>query len=381
MEGPTPVSALIHAATMVTAGVYLVTRCTPLFIAAGAAPLFTVGGEAFTAQMLVSVVGGATALLAGLIAMTQTDLKRVLAYSTVSQLGYMFISLGTGSPLGIVAGMFHLFTHAFFKALLFLGSGSVMHAMGHIIDMRHFSGLRKIMPITHITFLIGCLALAGIVPFAGFWSKDEILAALHERAHPTATEHAAPHAAVDQAPNLHLPVALKSETSTNKEPAHEHKATLSEAAYQSTLSRRLYGFLYYLALGCAGLTAFYTFRAFYMTFYGELKVPAAAGDHAHESPPVMTMPLVILALCSIFVGMIFGPSHILFKDYQSNSIAGLHWTRCYKLSSGLSLRHCAVGNSSRLDWHWLGFVSVSWQSRRSKCPDQNDGATLQLELW
>src|SRR6185312_1380900 len=149
MEGPTPVSALIHAATMVTAGVYLVARCTPLFV------------HAPEAQLVVACVGGFTALLAALIALTQTDLKRVLAYSTVSQLGYMFLGLGTGLLTGVVAGMFHLFTHAFFKALLFLGAGSVMHAMGHIIDMRRFSGLRHIMPWTHRTFWFGCLALAG----------------------------------------------------------------------------------------------------------------------------------------------------------------------------------------------------------------------------
>jgi NADH-quinone oxidoreductase subunit L len=311
MEGPTPVSALIHAATMVTAGVYLVTRCTPLFMAAGAEPLFMVGDAPFTAQMLVSVIGGFTALLAGLIALTQTDLKRVLAYSTVSQLGYMFLSLGTGSSLGIVAGMFHLFTHAFFKALLFLGSGSVMHAMGHIIDMRQFSGLRKIMPITHATFLIGCLALAGLFPLAGFWSKDEILASLHERAHPHVTEHAQV-LSDKQILNLanttsdgYQPVALLAE-----EPADDHAHAPHNTAYDTLFSQRLYGFLYYLALGCAGLTAFYTFRAFYMTFYGELRVPAAAGDHAHESPANMTAPLIILAVCAVFVGLVFGfPTH------------------------------------------------------------------------
>ncbi len=121
--------------------------------------------------------------LGGLIAMTQTDLKRVLAYSTISQLGYMFLGLGTGSLVGIAAGMFHLFTHAFFKALLFLGAGSVMHAMGGVIDMRRFGGLRRVMPITHWTFLVGCLALAGLFPFAGFWSKDAIFGAVHDRAH------------------------------------------------------------------------------------------------------------------------------------------------------------------------------------------------------
>ncbi len=170
MEGPTPVSALIHAATMVTAGVYLVARCTPLFL------------QAPEAQMLVAFIGGFTALLAGLIALTQTDFKRVLAYSTVSQLGYMFLGLGTGLLTGISGAMFHLVTHAFFKALLFLGAGSVMHAMGGVIDMRQFSGLRKVMPQTYWTFLIGSLALAGCPFLSGFWSKDTILSAVHEPA-------------------------------------------------------------------------------------------------------------------------------------------------------------------------------------------------------
>ena len=156
MEGPTPVSALIHAATMVTAGVYMVTRCTPLFMAAP------------EAQQTVLTIGAITALLAGLIALTQTDLKRVLAYSTISQLGYMFIGLGVGTLPAIVAGMFHLFTHACFKALLFLGAGSVMHAMGGVVDMRRFGGLRHRLPVTHWTFLFGALALAAVAPFAGF---------------------------------------------------------------------------------------------------------------------------------------------------------------------------------------------------------------------
>src|SRR5260221_3643298 len=168
MEGPTPVSALIHAATMVTAGVYMVARCTPLF------------QEAPQTQMLVAFIGGFTALLAALIALTQTDLKRVLAYSTVSQLGYMFLGLGTGLVSGVSGAMFHLVTHAFFKALLFLGAGSVMHAMGGVVDMRRFGGLRRLMPITFWTFLIGCLALAGVTPFAGFWSKDGILGTAYE---------------------------------------------------------------------------------------------------------------------------------------------------------------------------------------------------------
>src|SRR5437870_3724050 len=171
MEGPTPVSALIHAATMVTAGVYMVARCTPLFMASP------------TAQLVVASIGGFTAVLAGLIALTQFDLKRVLAYSTVSQLGYMFLALGAGTFAGVTSGMYHLFTHAFFKALLFLGAGSVMHAMGGVIDMRHFGGLRRIMPYTHWTFLIGCLALSGVFPLSGFWSKDAVLSSVHDKVH------------------------------------------------------------------------------------------------------------------------------------------------------------------------------------------------------
>ncbi|MEX2139750.1 MAG: NADH-quinone oxidoreductase subunit L [Pirellulales bacterium] len=271
MEGPTPVSALIHAATMVTAGVYMVVRCAPLFAAASGVPLFEIDGEPIDAGNVVSIIGGFTALLAGLIAITQTDLKRVLAYSTVSQLGYMFLSVGTGTLLGITAGMFHLFTHAFFKALLFLGAGSVMHAMGGVIDVRYFGGLKRLMPITRWTFLIGCLALSGIIPLAGFWSKDEILAALHERAH-----HA------------------------------------DEAGH--TVQAALHNGLYWLALFAALLTAFYTFRAYFMTFHGAEQIPREAGHHAHESPASMTIPLIILAICSVVVGLLFGPTH-LFGDF------------------------------------------------------------------
>jgi len=252
MEGPTPVSALIHAATMVTAGVYMVARCTPLFLASLQEP-YPIGGIYLDAPTVVAVIGGFTALLAGLIGLTQTDLKRVLAYSTVSQLGYMFLALGAGTLAGVTSGMFHLFTHAFFKALLFLGAGSVMHAMGHVIDMRYFSGLRKIMPVTHWTFLFGSLALAGIVPFAGFYSKDAILAAVQAR-------------------------------------SGDSSAGI------------LYGTLYVVGVITAGLTAFYTFRAFYMTFYGEERIPHEAGHHAHESPWPMTVPLMILAAFALVVG-------------------------------------------------------------------------------
>jgi proton-translocating NADH-quinone oxidoreductase chain L len=236
MEGPTPVSALIHAATMVTAGVYLVGRCMPLF---AAAPAFVL--------MVVAAIGAFTALLAALMALTQTDLKRVLAYSTISQLGYMFLALGSGV---VTAAIFHLFTHAFFKALLFLAAGSVMHAMGNVIDLRRFGGLRHVLPTTHWTFLAGALALAGIVPFAGFWSKDEILV----------------------------------------------------AAWQA--HGALYSILFISAVVTAGLTAFYTFRAYFLTFHGPERIPPEAGGHAHESPPVMTGPLTVLAVGALVVGLV-----------------------------------------------------------------------------
>jgi NADH-quinone oxidoreductase subunit L len=250
MEGPTPVSALIHAATMVTAGVYMVTRCAPLFLMAP------------VSLEVVAIIGAFTALMAAIIGVTQTDLKRVLAYSTVSQLGYMFLGLGVGTLAGITAGMFHLFTHAFFKGLLFLAAGSVMHAMGGVIDMRHFSGLRRKLPITHFTFLMGALALAGIFPFAGFWSKDAILGAVHARGH-----------------------------------------ELSGA------SGTLYTTLFYAGMFAAALTAFYTFRAFALTFYNEERIPPEAGHHAHESPPVMWVPLAILSLFALGVGAWFEYTH------------------------------------------------------------------------
>jgi NADH-quinone oxidoreductase subunit L len=257
MEGPTPVSALIHAATMVTAGVYMVARCTPLFFASYVEP-YVAGGWSIDAPSIVAVVGCFTALLAALIALTETDLKRILAYSTISQLGYMFLGLGVGTLAGVTAGMFHLFTHAFFKALLFLGAGSVMHAMGGVIDVRRFSGLRRLLPITFWTFLIGSLALAGIFPFAGFWSKDAIMAAVADRGH------------------------------------HEGG---------------LYQWLYIIALITACLTAFYTFRALFLTFFGRETIPPEAGDHAHESPPSMTWPLGVLAACAVVVGFYFEWTH------------------------------------------------------------------------
>ncbi|MGD9632895.1 MAG: NADH-quinone oxidoreductase subunit L [Pirellulales bacterium] len=276
MEGPTPVSALIHAATMVTAGVYLLARATPLFLLAP------------TAQMIVSGIGATTALIAALTALTQTDLKRVLAYSTVSQLGYMFMALGAGVPgaeaatVAATAGMFHLFTHAFFKALLFLAAGSVMHAMGDVIDMRRFSGLKKALPITHWTFLCGAVALAGVPPLSGFWSKDDILAVL-------------------------------------------------AAAGEHSSHGTFYGAIQLVAMATALLTAFYTFRAYFMTFWGEERFPEEAGHHPHEATPVMAWPLRILAVCSLLVGVGLGPTH-LFAEYLHHTPGhvhvephGLHW--------------------------------------------------------
>lgn len=291
MEGPTPVSALIHAATMVTAGVYLVARSSPLF------------AYAPNVQLLIAATGCLTALLSGAIAVTQTDLKRVLAYSTVSQLGFMFMGLGAGvgnvAQFAVVAAMFHLFTHAFFKALLFLGSGSVMHAMGGVIDMRRFRGLRHRMPHTYRTFAIGALALAGIFPFAGFWSKDDILAAL-------------------------------------KMASHESQGSAGGA----------YMLIYWIAVMTALLTAFYTGRAFFLTFHGPEKLPSpndpeaeaeaahdahghSADDHGHghgheighESPPVMTIPLMVLAVCAFLVGIAFGPLTGFFEHHLEHSLA------------------------------------------------------------
>ena len=267
MEGPSPVSALIHAATMVTAGVYLVARCTPLF------------GMQPQAQLLVASVGGFTALLAALIAVTQNDLKRVLAYSTLSQLGYMFLALGSGihfgahklAGLAVTAAIFHLFTHAFFKALLFLGAGSVMHAMGNVIDMRQFGGLRKALPITHWTFLCGCLALAGFPLFSGFWSKDEILAATYD-------------------------------------------------AWNASPYSSVYCLLFFSALFTAGLTAFYTARAYFKTFWGEARFPPEAGHHPHESPPIMAWPLRILAVGAAGVGFVLGPTNLFANVLETKWI-------------------------------------------------------------
>lgn len=248
MEGPTPVSALIHAATMVTAGVYMVARCSALFLLAP------------VSMWAVAIVGVVTALYAATIGLTQFDIKRVLAYSTISQLGYMFLACGVGA---FSAGIFHLMTHAFFKALLFMGAGSVMHALSGELDMRKMGGLRKQLPWTHRTFVVGTVAIAGIIPFAGFFSKDAILWGAFQR---------------------HV-------------------------------------VLWIVGAATAFLTALYMFRAVFMTFYGQPRLDAHTAKHVHESPPVMTVPLIILAILSIVGGWIGIPAALGGSDYFHHWLA------------------------------------------------------------
>ena len=233
MEGPTPVSALIHAATMVTAGVYMVARSHALFERSG------------VSLEVVAWIGAITALFAATIATVQTDIKRVLAYSTVSQLGYMFAAVGLGA---YAAGIFHLVTHAFFKALLFLGAGSVIHGLSGEQDLRRMGGLAPRMMITTITMAIGALGLAGVPPLAGFFSKDEIL-----------------HAAFSH-----------------------HRM------------------IWWLLLVGAFLTAFYTFRLVFLAFLGAPRMPREVAHHAHEAPLVMTVPLMVLAVLTFVAGWAVG---------------------------------------------------------------------------
>ncbi|MGY4538020.1 NADH-quinone oxidoreductase subunit L [Mucilaginibacter sp. UYNi724] len=235
MAGPTPVSALIHAATMVTAGIYMIARSNILFTLAP------------DTMEVIAIIGLATAAFAALIALTQTDIKKVLAYSTVSQLGYMFLGLGVGAYTG---AFFHVLTHAFFKALLFLGAGSVIHAMSGEQDMRKMGGLKGKIKITFITMLVGTIAIAGIPPFSGFFSKDEILAA-----------------------------------------AFAHSTTF-----------------YVVGVITAGLTSFYMFRMMYLTFWGKFRGTHEQEHHVHESPANMTIPLIVLAILSAVAGMIGVPA-------------------------------------------------------------------------
>lgn len=272
MAGPTPVSALIHAATMVTAGVYMIVRLNPLFLMAP------------NTLMVVAIIGALTAVSAATIGMTQWDIKKVLAYSTVSQLGYMFLACGVGA---FGAAMFHLMTHAFFKALMFLGSGSVIHAMHEEQDIRKMGGLKKYLPITHLTFFFGWLAIIGIPPFAGFFSKDEILWM-----------------------SFHSP--------------YGHQALWVMGALGATI------------------TAFYMTRLMCLTFWGKSRVPADV--HPHESPISMTIPLIVLGLLSIVGGWVGIPhvigetlggvpnvwenwlEHLIRLPHMEHAEASLEWT-------------------------------------------------------
>jgi NADH-quinone oxidoreductase subunit L len=262
MAGPTPVSALIHAATMVTAGVYMVARLSFLYL------------ESPVAMAVVATVGALTALFAATIGICQRDIKKVLAYSTISQLGYMFVAVGVGA---FSAGIFHLMTHAFFKACLFLGSGSVIHAMSGEQDMFKMGALGKKMKVTMATFFIASLAIAGVPPLAGFFSKDEIL-----------------------------------------------WNTFTSSLGPSWLS----GFLWAILFVGAGVTAFYVFRAVFLTFFGERRYSDEAAHHLHESPAIMTIPLIILAVGSIVAGFVGVPAILgganHFHHFLEPSLGPIH---------------------------------------------------------
>ena len=277
MEGPTPVSALIHAATMVTAGVYMVARTSPIYV---------MGPDAMS---VIAVVGALTGLFAASIGLVQNDIKRVLAYSTVSQLGFMFMALGVGA---FTAGIFHLMTHAFFKGLLFLGSGSVIHALHHAPedqqqDMRYMGGLKDKMPVTYWTFLIGAVAIAGVPPLAGFWSKDEILANAFFTGHYT---------------------------------------------------------VWIMGTVAAFMTAFYMFRLIFMTFHGEMRVDHHAREYIHESPRTMTVPLIILAVLSVIGGVIpgFPPEAGWIHRFLAPSLAKVP-AGGHAMDQGVHLMNAAAG--------------------------------------
>ncbi len=259
MEGPSPVSALIHAATMVTAGVYMLARCGPLY------------AHAEVTMVVVACIGAFGAIFAASMAMAQYDMKRIMAYSTMSQLAFMFVALACGSP---DAAIFHLYTHAFFKALLFLTAGNVMHAMGNVIDLRRFSGLKDVLPTTYKLMGVGCLALSGFPLLAGFWSKDTIL----------------------------------------------HAAFFSDMAHQLP-------WLGWVMLITATMTAYYTFRMFFLCFHGEQRLPAEAGHHPHDMGPVMQRPLYVLAFGAVAAGYLgvafkFGGESFLGFLYPSGFFHG-----------------------------------------------------------
>ncbi len=274
MEGPTPTSALIHAATMVTAGVYLIARCGALFLASP------------VAMNVVALIGGITAFYAATIALAQFDIKRILAYSTISQIGYMFLAIGILTP---ASGIFHLATHAFFKALLFCGAGVIMHAMGGAIDIRQIGGLKRLLPVTYWTFLIAALALSGIFPFAGYWSKDEIILAAWYRW-----------------PALGI-----------------------------------------LAWATGMLTTLYIFRVFFRVFHGPQLLPPELNNHPHAIDRWMKGPLLVLALGSILLGVVLGwPSHHGLVDKILHP--SLSWSAVFDLPFRQALPWILINEFSQL---------------------------------
>lgn len=312
MAGPTPVSALIHAATMVTAGIYLIARSNIWFTMSP------------TTQTVIQVIAVATLLLSASIALKQNDIKKVLAYSTVSQLGFMFLALGVGA---YTAAVFHVMTHAFFKALLFLGAGSVIHAMGGDQDMRNMGGLKNSMKVTHLTFLIGCLAIAGMPPFSGFFSKDEILAGAF----------------------VHNPV------------------------------------LWGLGVAGAAMTAFYMFRLYALTFLGKFRGTEHQAKHLHESPAAMTIPLIVLAVLSLAGGWIGIPEVLMPAAHKLND-----WlTPVFAPSLAISAKH-TISHSTEYMLMGVSVVIalialiVAWRrySKYQRSADEPSGfAALLANKW
>ncbi|WEK36183.1 MAG: NADH-quinone oxidoreductase subunit L [Candidatus Pseudobacter hemicellulosilyticus] len=311
MAGPTPVSALIHAATMVTAGIYMIARSNIMYTLAP------------VTQTVVAVIGLATAVLAATIALKQNDIKKVLAYSTVSQLGYMFLGLGVGAYTGAV---FHVMTHAFFKALLFLGAGSVIHAMHHEQDIRNMGGLRKKLPITHMTFLLGCIAIAGIPPFAGFFSKDEILA----------------------------------------------------AAFGRNMIYWIVGVI------TAGMTAFYMFRLYATTFLGQFRGTEEQRHHLHESPAAMTIPLMVLAVLSVIGGWIGIPEVLMHNAHSLEHFLSPIFAESAKIAEGHHLDHSTeyvlMGVSVAIALVAI-FVAISRYSRKPEMKEATGFGKVLANKW
>jgi len=301
MAGPTPVSALIHAATMVTAGIYMIARSNILYTMAP------------QTQSVVAAVGLATALFAATIAIKQNDIKKVLAYSTVSQLGYMFLGLGVGAYTGAV---FHVMTHAFFKALLFLGAGSVIHAMHHEQDIRKMGGLSKKLPITHATFLVGCIAIAGIPPLSGFFSKDEILAYAYA-----------------------------------KDPMY-----------------------YYLGIAGAAMTAFYMFRLYATTFRGTFRGTEEQKHHLHESPAAMTIPLIVLAILAAVGGFIGIPESIMPDAHKLEQFLDPIFQKSNEIKMAALPEHHTEMNLMYISAGLALVISIFAGIRYSKKPELNEPA-------